>query len=136
MTFDVKSALVGLLVSAALVIAFFAVRESPAQSGGGGDANRDLIAVTGTYGSGASCLYLIDTKTRHFAVYRTENGRRLELVAARDFAYDLRLESFNDQSEAGFSPRDLRKSWTDSLRGGTTSRPAEGDTHAPPGGGR
>jgi hypothetical protein len=93
-------------------------------SGGGGDANRDLIAVTGTYGSSASVLYLIDTRTRHMAVYKTDNGRKLEFVAARDINFDLKLESYNDQSEPGYGPRELRKTWTDMSRtGGSTSRP-------------
>jgi hypothetical protein len=93
-------------------------------SGGGGDASRDLIAVTGTYGSSASVLYVIDTRTRHLAVYKTDNGRKLELVAARDIALDLKLELYNDQSEPGYSPRELRKGWADLSRtGGTTSRP-------------
>ena len=50
-----------------------------------------MIAVTGTYGSGASVLYLIDTRTRHMAVYKVDNGRKLELVAARNIAFDLNL---------------------------------------------
>ena len=95
-----------------------------AQGGGGGDANRDLIAVTGTYGSSASVLYLIDTRTRHLAVYKTDNGRKLELVAARDVTWDLRLEAYNDQSEPGYGPRDLRKGYAEINRfGGATSRP-------------
>jgi hypothetical protein len=36
-------------------LAFVASRDVTAQ-GGGGDNSRDLIAVTGTYGSGASVL--------------------------------------------------------------------------------
>lgn len=97
-------------------------------TGGGGDASRDLIAVTGTYGSGASVLYIIDAKTRHLAVYKTDNGRKLELVAARDIRYDLALEDFNDISEAGYSPRDLRKGYVEAGR--TTSRP-ERETPSP-----
>ncbi len=140
MTFDVKSAIVALIL-VGVILGFVAVRESSAQhsqsggGGGGGDSTRDLIAVTGSYGSGASVLYLIDAKTRHMAVYRTENGKRLELVAARDVGFDLKLESYNDQSEAGFTPRELRKSWTEILRGGgATSRPTESDATLPGGG--
>ncbi len=110
-----------LLIVVTLVVA--TSRDAVAQ-GGGGDATRDLIAVTGSYGSGASALYVIDTKTRHLAVYRTNNGQHLELVAARDITYDLRLDEWNDRSEPGYSPRELRKAWLESNRnGGATSRP-------------
>jgi hypothetical protein len=118
---------VGLLVL--LVVAFRLTWQLPAQggsTGGGGDANRDLIAVTGTYGSGASVLYLIDTRTRHMAVYKTDNGRKLELVAARNVAWDLNLETYNDQSEPGYSPRELRKGYVEASRtAGPSSRPDE-----------
>jgi hypothetical protein len=111
-------------VAVIAAIAFLAGSRATAQ-GGGGDANRDLIAVTGTYGSSASVLYLIDTRTRQLAVYKTENGRKLELVAARNVTYDLKLESYNDQSEPGYLPRELRRGWADMTRtGGATSRPA------------
>jgi hypothetical protein len=115
-----------LVVSAVLALGGLAmiVSSRADAQGGGGDATRDLIAVTGTYGSSASVLYLIDTKTSHMAVYKTDNGRRLELVAARNFAYDLRLDSYNDQSEPGYTPRELRRGWSDQNRtGGVTSRP-------------
>jgi len=79
--------------------------------GGGGDHDRGLIAVTGAYGSNASALYLIDTRTRHMSVYRLENGRALEFVAARDCTYDFYIETYNDRSDSGFKPRDLRRSW-------------------------
>jgi hypothetical protein len=119
----------GVLVLAGAVVLFNG--RATAQSGGGGDANRDLIAVTGTYGSSASVLYLIDTRTRHMAVYKTDNGRKLEFVAARDVTWDLKLETYNDQSEPGFGPRELRRTWADMSRtGGTTSRPDQ-ETPAP-----
>jgi hypothetical protein len=144
MRFDPKSAIIGALACSLVVVLFHG---SPAEAqratggyaggGGGGDANRDLIAVTGGYGSGASVLYLIDTRTRHLAAYKTDNGRKLEFVAARNFEYDLKIDEYNDVSEPGFSPEALRRSWI-RARGGASSRPAEGDTPAtaPPPGGR
>jgi hypothetical protein len=123
MALSSKSILVVLGVLAIGGVALLVSSDVTAQ-GGGGDANRDLIAVTGTYGSSASVLYVIDTRTRHMAVYKTDNGRKLEFVAARDISYDLRLETYNDVSEPGYGPRELRKTWTDMSRtGGTTSRP-------------
>ena len=82
-----------------------------APDGGGGDADRGLIAVTGPYGGGASALYVIDTRTRHMAVYRLANGRRIEMVAARDCMYDFLLESYNDASAEWVAPAALRKRW-------------------------
>lgn len=85
------------------------------------------MAVTGTYGSGASVLYVIDTKTRHLAVYRATNGSHLEFIAARDINYDLRLDEWNDRTESGYSPKELRKAYMESTKGGAaTSRPAGG----------
>jgi hypothetical protein len=143
MRFDLKSVIVGASACALLWAggeALFAQRPSSygASGGGGGDANRDLIAVTGSYGSGASVLYLIDTRTRHLAVYKTDNGRKLEIVAARNLEYDLKLDTYNDGSEPGFTPDALRQSWI-RQRGGAASRPAaseETSTSADPPGGR
>jgi len=100
-----------------LLLGFIAwqVVERPARGsrqGGGGDAARGIIAVTGSYGSGADALYLFDTKTRQLAVYRVKtNGRALELVAARDCTYDFFLQAYNDVSAEAFLPRALRRGW-------------------------
>jgi hypothetical protein len=141
MRIDLKSALMGVIFSAAVAVLAFGPRAEAQKpsgyggGGGGGDSTRDLIAVTGSYGSGASVLYLIDAKTRHLAVYKTENGRKLEFVAARSLEYDLKLESLNDESPPGFTPEELRRSWIRN-RGGSSSRPADLDpaTAGPPGG--
>lgn len=109
-------------------LAFVASGDATAQ-GGGGDTSRDLIAVTGTYGSGASVLYVIDAKTRHMAVYKATNGSHLEFIAARDITWDLRLEEWNDRSDPGVSPKELRKIWNESntnRSGNATSRPTGG----------
>jgi hypothetical protein len=118
--------LVVLAIAGAAVLFNSRATAQAGSTGGGGDANRDLIAVTGTYGSGASVLYLIDTRTRHMAVYKTENGRKLELVAARNVSWDLNLETYNDQSEPGYTPRELRRGWVEASRTASpTSRPEE-----------
>lgn len=144
MRIDPKSAVLG-AVACAVVALWASGPRAEAQrpsgyggGGGGGDAARDLIAVTGTYGSGASVLYLVDARTRHLAVYKTENGRKLEFVAARNLEYDLKLEALNDESPPGFSPDELRRSWIKSRAGGAASRPGDvGDAAAsPPPGGR
>jgi hypothetical protein len=144
MRIDLKSAVAGALLTALVAVWALGPRAEAQRpsgyggGGGGGDSARDLIAVTGTYGSGASVLYLIDAKTRHLAVYKTDNGRKLEFVAARSLEYDLKLESLNDESPPGFTPDELRRSWIRNRGGGASSRPADtGDpATAPPPGGR
>ena len=112
------------LLIVALVIALAALfwdrHLHAGNQGGGGDNDRGLIAVTGTYGSGASALYLIDTKTRHLAAYRLDNGRSLEFVAARDCSFDFFLETYQDQSPPSMLPGSLRKSWQRFSTGETT----------------
>lgn len=92
---------------------------------GNGDGDRSMIAVTGTYGSGASVLYVIDTRSKHMSVYRTDNGRKIELVGARDLTWDFKLEDYNDQSPAGMMPGELRRSWEEAQKHpGAVARPA------------
>ncbi len=61
------------------------------------------IAFTSTSGNSTSqMLYLIDTKSQAFAVYRVEpTGPRgsgtVKLEAARQFKWDLKLSEFNNQ---------------------------------------
>jgi hypothetical protein len=127
MAVQYRSVIGVLTVAAAIVVVVRLSWSLPAQggnsTGGGGDASRDLIAVTGTYGSGASVLYVIDTKTRHLAVYKTDNGRKLEFIAARDIRYDLALEDYNDISEPGYTPKELRRGYVEAGRTTPTSRP-------------
>lgn len=66
----------------------------------GGDTNGTLALVTSPAGS-AQWLYLIDTKTRAFAVYRVDPSNpkgALKLEAARQYQWDLRLEHYNNQA--------------------------------------
>jgi hypothetical protein len=65
----------------------------------GGDANGTLAFVTSPAGS-IQWLYLIDTKTRAFAVYRVDPGNpkgSVKLEAARQYQWDLKLEHYNNQ---------------------------------------
>jgi hypothetical protein len=66
----------------------------------GGDANGTLALVTSPAGS-AQWLYLIDTKTRAFAIYRVDPSNpkgALKLEAARQYQWDLKLEHYNNQA--------------------------------------
>ena len=78
---------------------------------GSTDGNADMIAVTGEYGNGTSVLWVIDTKSRHMAAYRSLNGTSIELVGARRIEHDLRLLSFRDNSPEGYSPLDLERGY-------------------------
>lgn len=94
---------------------------------GPSDAADGFIAVTGRYGSGASALYVFDTRSRHLAVYRTDHGRSLELVAARDCRFDFLLESYNDSSPAPVKPGALRRGWQELNEKGGVDVSPEGE---------
>ncbi len=75
--------------------------------------NRDLVAVTGQYGSGTSILYLVDTKTKALLVYEARGGSQSDLrfVAARDIRYDFKVRAYNDASEAKMKVTELERQW-------------------------
>lgn len=76
------------------------------------NSNQDMIAVTGTYSSGVSALYLIDTRTRQLAVYAVDAaGNKLRLVAARNITYDMKIPEYNDGSEEKVKVENLKKDW-------------------------
>jgi hypothetical protein len=78
---------------------------SQAQQGQGrqlttGEANGTLVLVTSPAGS-AQWLYLIDTRSRAFAIYRVDPGNlkgAVKLEAARQYQWDLKLEQYNNQA--------------------------------------
>jgi len=73
-----------------------------------------------------SVLYVIDTKSRQMAVYRSFNGDGVELVGARRIAHDLKLVSWNDRTEEGMSPTELESGYRKFLDGkGTRGAPTE-----------
>lgn len=124
-SFDLKTATICLL-AAALVILWLA--PGGARAGGDTEHTDKLIAVTGQYGSNAAVLYLIDAETRHMAVYRTQNGRSIELVAARRFEHDLKLVSYMDESPTAMNPIKLEETYRRYVNG----RPAPGVTPGAP----
>ena len=76
----------------------------PASPGGAtADSNWSMIAVTGTDMTGAMVLYVIDTETKHLAVYQASAGAKssqgIRLVAVRRIGLDLELDGYNDKSE-------------------------------------
>ncbi len=97
------------------------------RSAGGGtaDGDRNMIAVTGTSSSGAAVLYLVDTKLKRLAVYQA-SGKNIELVAARNIEYDLKLDSYRDSSDDEVQVRKLRADWLKS-QGGKPGDPEDGN---------
>ncbi len=85
------------------------------QAGGAGSygsatvaSNGRFIAATGSVGSGMSVLWLIDTEARRLVVYGTSAmGKSVELRAARNIEWDLRLNEYNDDSQ--YMAEDLKR---------------------------
>ncbi len=64
-----------------------------------GEASGTLALVTSPPGA-AQWLYLIDTKSRAFAIYRVDPSNpkgSVKLEAARQYQWDLKLEHYNNQ---------------------------------------
>jgi hypothetical protein len=67
-----------------------------------GEANGTLALITGSTGGPGQTqwLYLIDTKSRSFALYRVDpmNSKGIvKLEASRQYEWDLKLEHYNNQ---------------------------------------
>ena len=68
----------------------------------GAESSGTVAFTTSVNGSSSQMLYLIDTKSQAFAVYRVEpSGSKgsgtVKLEAARQYRYDLKLSEFNNQ---------------------------------------
>ena len=108
---DPRNLIILALVAAAAFLLGNSSRDNLAQAqgypGGTADGNRDMIAVTGTIGSGVSVLWLVDTAQKQVVIYQCKGGKTIELVAARKIEWDLKIEEFHDESF--YPPRTLRK---------------------------
>jgi hypothetical protein len=67
-----------------------------------GETNGTLALITGSAGSSGQSqwLYLIDTKSRSFALYRIDPANPkgvVKLEASRQYEWDLKLEHYNNQ---------------------------------------
>lgn len=95
---------IGLGLAAGLGLAWGLGAARAPVANGGVPANEasSTIAFTSPVGgsSAAQLLYLIDTKSQAFAVYRidpqTPNGA-VKLEAARQYRWDMRLSEYNNQ---------------------------------------
>jgi hypothetical protein len=78
-------------------------RAQPARQNTIGETNGTLALITGSAGNAAGqsqWLYLIDTKTRAFALYRIDPSNPkgiVKLEASRQYEWDLKLEHYNNQ---------------------------------------
>ena len=105
----------GLAASFLAGAAFFRAGPAEAQqapgsnyAGGTVSSNNRFIAATGSVGSGMSVLWLVDTEGKRVLVYGTGNlGKNIELRAARNVEWDLKLESLNDDSQ--YNVEDMRR---------------------------
>jgi len=71
--------------------------EARAQGSPGLETHGTIAFTTATPGSTASLLYLVDTRSQSFAVYRVDTTRgTVKLEAARQYRGDLRLTEFNN----------------------------------------
>ncbi len=66
------------------------------------ESNGTIAFTAAANGSSSQMLYLIDTRSQAFAVYRVEpSGLKgtgtVKLEAARQYRYDLKLSEFNNQ---------------------------------------
>jgi hypothetical protein len=91
---------------AGLVLAWWVGGQGPTARAQGtvpGTGSSGTIAfTTAVNGSSSQMLYLIDTKSQAFAVYRVEptgpkSSGTVKLEAARQYQYDLKLSEFNNQ---------------------------------------
>ena len=76
-------------------------REASAQAGVPGAEANGTIAFTSPTGGSSQLLYLIDTRSQSFAVYRVDpqaarGAGAVKLEAARQYRYDLKLSEYNN----------------------------------------
>jgi hypothetical protein len=84
---------------------------APTSGFGTADSNADMIAVTGIDVTGSSVLFVVDTRTRHLAVYQAQGGTSstmsVRLVGARNIDLDLQVDGYNDKSQ--FTYKELER---------------------------
>jgi len=96
-----RNVILGLMAVVALSWAAFG-RSAPAAKAQGSNAAEasGTIAFTSGGNGSAQLLYLIDTKTQAFAVYRLDPQNpkgTVKLEAARQYRWDLKLAEYNNQ---------------------------------------
>jgi len=106
----------GLALGGAFLAGSLAFRTGPAEAqqgsstsaGGTVAQNNRFIAATGSVGSGMSVLWLVDTEGKRVLIYGTNSlGKNIELRAARNIEWDLKLDEFMDESQ--YKSEDLKR---------------------------
>lgn len=87
-------------------------RQRAAAGAPGGEAGGTVVFTTSLGGGAAQLLYVIDTKTRAFAIYRVDPANSegtVKLEAARQYQWDLRLFEYNNQKPEVAAVEDMIK---------------------------
>ncbi len=76
-------------------------RSATAQANTPGAEANGTIAFTSSTGGSSQLLYLIDTRSQSFAIYRVDpqaarGAGSVKLEAARQYRYDLKLSEYNN----------------------------------------
>jgi hypothetical protein len=76
-------------------------RDVSAQAGSPAAEANGTIAFTSSTGGSSQLLYLIDTRSQSFAIYRVDpqaarGAGAVKLEAARQYRYDLKLSEYNN----------------------------------------
>lgn len=111
--------LLGMIAAYLFVEAGFGVSEAGGQVGQG--RGGDLLAVAGQITSDTYGIYLLDRTSGTMCVYQwLPSARKLRLMAARNYTFDLQLDEYNTEP----LPRDIKKLVEQHRRlGGTTPPP-------------
>jgi hypothetical protein len=75
--------------------------QARAQAGGGPAETSGTIVIASPQSDSSQLLYVVDTKTQSFAVYRVDSRDpkgAVKLEAARHYRWDLKLAEFNNQA--------------------------------------
>jgi hypothetical protein len=93
------------VIATCLVIELGSGRDAAYAQVSQGSSGR-VVAVSGQLTRDVYGMFLIDAKNNTMAVYRYLPGNnKLQLVAARNFTYDLQLDDYNTL----VSPREVKK---------------------------
>ncbi len=106
-------ALLGVIAACLLVEAGFSTSAARAQetdSPEAGDVTtgqlNDIFAMAGRISPTAYGVYLINTRNGTMALYEWQaKGRKLRLMAARNYTFDLQLDNFNTEP----APQEIKK---------------------------
>jgi hypothetical protein len=109
---------IGFLLGVVVVLAGLLVwKESGvpayAQVGGTGPGEAGSItAVTGAKDNSSAVLWVIDSQKRKLAVYESNMGKEIKLIAVRDMSHDMRAIDYTNTSNKGPAVKEMKK-WAD-----------------------